>query len=59
MGFGSSKKDREGAIGASNKSGAAELENDAAAYEAELAGMSDDEGSLTEEQVKAISVQFQ
>jgi len=53
LGFNSSKKEK-------NEGGANRSLNDNAAFEAELAaGMSDDDGPMTEEQQKAIEEQFQ
>lgn len=52
LGFGSSKKDKEGKNGAQFKAGTGD-------FEAGLSGMSDDEGQMTEEQQKAIDEQFQ
>ena len=52
LGFGSGKKDKEFASKASeNKAGAGNFANEA---DADLAGMSDDDGPMTQEQQKAI-----
>ena len=54
------KKDKnDGGKNNGNKSSVDDFGNDAAAYDADLAGaMSDDEGPMTEEQQKAIHEQF-
>ena len=60
LGFNSSKKDKLLGEGDGNKSVGGEFANDAAAFEAELAaGMSEDDGPMTDEQQKAIEEQFQ
>ena len=54
------KNKNDGSKNNGNKSSVEEFGNDAAAYDADLAGaMSDDEGPMTEEQQKAIHEQFQ
>ncbi len=50
LGFGLSKKDKDGAQDTANKSGAGEFDD----YGKEMEGMSDDDGPMTEEHQKAI-----